>query len=243
VGVTARALWLGIALYWIRMFGMTGGYHRYFAHRSYRTSRVFQFLLGWLGCMGVEKGPLWWAATHRAHHRHSDQPADPHSPKQRGLWHAHVGWVSDHLNVDTDLSAVRDLARYPELRWLDKYHYVPPGIGLLCCGLIAGWSGVVVGAIWSTVALWHGTFSINSLAHAWGTRRYATTDDSRNNLWLALMTMGEGWHNNHHHFAASARQGFFWWEIDASYYVLRALAAVGLVWDLKEPPRHIIRGR
>jgi stearoyl-CoA desaturase (delta-9 desaturase) len=241
-GVTERALLLGIGLYWLRMFGMTGAYHRYFSHRSYKTSRPFQFLLGWLGCLGVEKGPLWWAATHRTHHRYSDEPQDPHSPVQKGFWHAHVGWVADHENVDTDLRLVRDLQRYPELRWLDRYHYVPLIFGIAGCWLVAGWSGVVIGCAWSTVALWHGTFTINSLCHLWGSRRYPTSDDSRNNFWLALLTMGEGWHNNHHHYAASARQGFYWWEVDASYYVLRGLAALGLVWDLKEPPAHVLAG-
>jgi stearoyl-CoA desaturase (delta-9 desaturase) len=239
-GVSMRALILGVALYWLRMFGMTGSFHRYFAHRSYKTSRLFQFLLGWLGCMGVERGPLWWASIHRAHHKFSDGPDDVHSPLRRGFWWAHVGWLAASVHGETDLGLVKDLARYPELRWLDRYHFVPPLVGLAGCWLIAGWSGMVLGGAWSTVALWHGTFAINSLAHLLGTRRYATTDDSRNNWWLALVTMGEGWHNNHHHYMTSARQGFFWWEVDASYYVLRALAAVGLIWDVKEPPARLL---
>jgi stearoyl-CoA desaturase (delta-9 desaturase) len=240
-GVTTRALVLGIVLYWVRMFAMTGGYHRYFSHRSYRTSRPFQFLLGFLGTMGVERGPLWWAATHRKHHRHSDQRGDVHSPVQRGFWHAHLGWLAAEEQMETDLRLVKDLHRYPELRWLDRYHWVGPLCGLILCYLIAGASGVVVGGIWSTVALWHGTFSVNSLSHLFGSRRFATADDSRNHWLIALYTMGEGWHNNHHHFMASARQGFRWWEIDLSYYVLRGLAALGLVWDLKQPPPQLLR--
>ena len=238
-GVTQRALVLGVTLYWVRMFGMTGGYHRYFAHRSYKTSRAFQLFLGCLGCLGVERGPLWWAAMHRAHHRHSDTERDPHSPSVRGVWGAHWSWLSEWAQMDTDLSVVKDLAIYPELRWLDSYFWVIAWLGVVGCGLYAGWSGVFVGAFASTCALWHGTFSINSLAHVWGSRRYATPDDSRNNLWLALITMGEGWHNNHHRYPSSCRQGFYWWEIDASYYIIRALAAVGLVWDLKKPPARI----
>lgn len=241
VGVTERAVVLAVCLYWVRMFGMTGGYHRYFAHRAYRTSRFFQFLLGFLGCMGLERGPLWWSATHRQHHRHSDQPEDVHSPVQRGFWHAHVGWVAATEQMNTDLRLVRDLERFPELRWLDRHHWVSPMLGLAACYLIAGPSGAVLGGFWSTVAVWHGTFSVNSLSHLVGTRRFATPDDSRNHWLVALYTMGEGWHNNHHRFMGSARQGFRWWELDLSYYVLCGLAAVGLVWDLKQPPPELLR--
>ncbi len=240
-GVSTRALILCAALYWLRMFGMTGAYHRYFSHRSYKTSRWFQFVLGFLGCMGVERGPLWWAATHRKHHRYSDQPEDVHSPVQRGFWHAHLGWVAATEHMETDLSTVKDLARYPELRWLDRYHWISPLVGVIACYLIAGWSGVVVGGLWSTVLLWHGTFAVNSFSHLFGSRRFETTDDSRNHFLVAIFTMGEGWHNNHHHYQSSTRQGFRWWEIDLSYYVLRGLAAVGLVWDLREPPAHMMR--
>jgi stearoyl-CoA desaturase (delta-9 desaturase) len=239
-GVTWRAVAIGIAIYWVRMFAITAGYHRYFSHRAYKTSRFFQFLLGLLGTTAVQKGPIWWAAIHRHHHRTSDEPEDVHSPRQSGFWHSHVGWIASQRYTSTNLAEVRDLAKYPELRWLGKYHFVAPLALAVLCWLVAGWPGLVVGFGWSTVLLWHGTFTINSLAHVFGRRRYATTDDSRNNWLLALLTMGEGWHNNHHHYAASANQGFFWWEIDASFYVLRALAAVGLVRDLRRPPRHIL---
>jgi stearoyl-CoA desaturase (delta-9 desaturase) len=163
-----------------------------------------------------------------------------HSPVQRGFWYSHVGWLSELKQMETDLGKVKDLARYPELRWLDRYHWVAPLLALVGCYLIAGWSGVVIGGFWSTVALWHGTFAVNSLAHLIGTRRFPTSDDSRNHWLVAIITMGEGWHNNHHHYQASARQGFRWWEIDLTYYVLRALSAVGLIWDLRQPPARLL---
>ena len=187
----------------------------------------------------IQKGPLWWASKHRHHHKYSDEPNDVHSPVQRGFWYSHVGWITSGDHIHTDLNVVRDLAKFPELVWLNKYHWVAPVVMGLLCYLAAGWSGLVVGMGWSTVACWHGTFTINSLTHVFGKRRYATTDDSRNNWWLALITMGEGWHNNHHHFQACARQGFYWWEYDVTYYILRGLAAVGIVWDLKEPPARV----
>jgi stearoyl-CoA desaturase (delta-9 desaturase) len=239
-GVTWRAVAIGVALYWLRMFAITGGYHRYFSHRTYKTSRFFQFLLGLLGTTAVQKGPIWWAAIHRHHHRASDLPEDVHSPRQSGFWYSHVGWIASHRNTATNLAEVRDLAKYPELRWLGKYHFVAPLVMAFGCWLAAGWSGLIVGFGWSTVLLWHGTFTINSLAHVFGRRRYATSDDSRNNWLLALLTMGEGWHNNHHHYAAAANQGFFWWEIDVSFYILRGLSALGLVRDLRRPPKHIL---
>jgi stearoyl-CoA desaturase (delta-9 desaturase) len=239
-GVSVRAAVLALVLYWTRMFVITAGYHRYFSHRTYRTSRLFQFLLGLVGTSTVQKGPLWWAATHRKHHRFSDEPEDIHSPRQRGFWHSHMGWITSQEFVATDLHWVKDLARFPELHWLGKYHFVAPSLLALACWWWAGWSGLVVGFGWSTVVLWHSTFTINSLAHVFGSRRYQTSDDSRNNWALALLTMGEGWHNNHHHYMGCARQGFFWWEVDASYYVLRALGAVGVVWGIKEPPAHVL---
>jgi stearoyl-CoA desaturase (delta-9 desaturase) len=239
-GVSLRAAVIAVVLYWTRMFVITAGYHRYFSHRTYRTSRFFQFLLGLFGTTCVQKGPIWWAATHRRHHKHSDEPEDVHSPRQRGFWHSHVGWIISKEFVATDVRTVRDLQRYPELRWLGTWHWVAPVTLAFLCWLAAGWSGLFVGFGWSTVVLWHGTFTINSLAHVFGKRRYPTGDDSRNNWLLAIITMGEGWHNNHHHYMGATRQGFFWWEVDGSYYLLRLLAMVGLVWDLKEPPAHVL---
>ncbi len=234
-GVTRGDLVLLAATLSLRTFAITAGYHRYFAHRSYRTGRVFQFFLALLGTTAIQKGPLWWAGNHRHHHRYSDQLEDLHSPRD-GFWYSHQGWIFDGRWDKTPLEQIRDFARYPELVFLNRWHIVGP-IGLaVICWAVGGASGLVWGFAVSTTLLWHFTYSINSLAHRWGSRRYPTGDTSRNNLLLALLTMGEGWHNNHHHYMASARQGFFWWEIDLSYYILRGLAAVGLVWGLREPP-------
>jgi stearoyl-CoA desaturase (delta-9 desaturase) len=225
----------------IRMFGITAGYHRYFAHRSYKTTRLFRFALAWIGCCALQKGPLWWAAHHRHHHQHSDQPEDIHSPEQRGLWWAHLGWVlSDQYNT-TDFDAVKDFADCAELRWLNQYSTVPGILLAAGCLLTAGLQGLVWGFFVSTVLLYHGTFAINSLCHVFGKVRYKTRDTSRNSMILALITLGEGWHNNHHFYATSARMGFFWWEIDLSYYVLRFLSLMGVVWDLKKPSTRALR--
>jgi stearoyl-CoA desaturase (delta-9 desaturase) len=217
------------------MFGITGGYHRYFSHRSYKTSRFFQFCLAWLGCSALQKGPLWWASHHRNHHRFSDTPDDPHSPLAKSFWWAHVGWILDDDHNDIAWDSIQDWSRFPELRWLDRNHWVPGLLLAGLCFLIGGWSGLVWGFVVSTVLLYHATFTINSLSHLIGRRRYATPDDSRNNVVLALLTLGEGWHNNHHHYQSSANQGFFWWEIDITYYVIRALAVFGIVWDIRKP--------
>ncbi len=229
------ALLLCAATYFVRMFGITGAYHRYFAHRAYKTSRLFQFLLAWLGCTAMQKGPLWWAAHHRGHHRHSDTPLDPHSPHETSFWWSHVGWILSAEHVDTPWEEIQDWSRYPELRWLDRNHWVPGLVLAVLCWLVAGWSGLVWGFVVSTILLYHATFTINSLSHLFGSRRYATPDDSRNNLLLALLTLGEGWHNNHHHYQSSANQGFFWYEIDISYMVIWLLSKVGLTWDLRKP--------
>jgi stearoyl-CoA desaturase (delta-9 desaturase) len=226
--------------YFLRMFGITAAYHRYFAHRSYKTSRVFQFLLACLGCSALQKGPLWWAAHHRHHHRYSDTDADPHSPHARSVWWSHVGWILSPDSDATDLTAVRDWSRYPELRWLNTFHWLP-GVTLgVVCFLIGGWSGLVWGFFVSTVLLYHGVFTVNSLCHLFGQRRYATSDRSRNNVLVALITLGEGWHNNHHHYQSSANQGFFWWEIDVTYYVIRLLGWCGLVWSIRKSPRKVL---
>lgn len=239
-GVTWQAVLVGIVLYWVRIFGVTAGYHRYFSHRAFRTSRPMAFALAWLAQSTAQKGAIWWAAHHRAHHLYSDTERDRHSPRQDGFFHAHLGWLFIPQNDATDWSRVRDLARYPELVWLNRYSLVPPVVTGVLVWLLFGWSGLFVGFFLSTVFTWHGTFFINSLAHVWGSRRFPTKDDSRNNLLLALLTMGEGWHNNHHHWMRSARQGFYWWEIDLTYYVLVALEKVGLIWDLQRPPARVL---
>lgn len=223
-----------LALYYVRMFGITAGYHRYFAHRGYKTGRVLQFLLAFLGTAAAQKGVLWWAAHHRYHHLHSDDPADIHSPK-RGFFWSHVGWTMVPTYDDTLWDRIKDFGRYPELRFLNKHWLLPPTLLGVAVFLIGGWPMLFIGFFLSTVFLWHGTFFINSLAHVWGSRRYATTDTSRNNFVLALLTLGEGWHNNHHHYCSTANQGFFWWEVDISYYVIRLLQALGLVWDVRTP--------
>ncbi|MDX1648911.1 MAG: acyl-CoA desaturase [Myxococcota bacterium] len=241
VGAPAEAVALAIATYLVRVFGITGGYHRYFAHKSYRTSRPFQFVLAVLGCAATQKGPLWWAGTHRRHHRYSDGPGDPHSPR-KGFWYAHQGWIFDTRWGPTPTEGIRDFARYPELVWLNRYHFVPPLALAALCWAVGGFAGLVWGFAVSTTLLWHATYCINSVAHLVGWRRYETGDDSRNNPVLAVLTLGEGWHNNHHYYMASARNGFYWWEVDVTWYVLRALAAVGLVWDLRVPTEAVRDG-
>jgi stearoyl-CoA desaturase (delta-9 desaturase) len=241
-GVSATALALLAVTFWVRVFGITAGYHRYFAHKTYKTGRAFQLVLAVLGASATQKGPLWWAGLHRRHHRYSDAPGDVHSPRE-GFYYAHQGWVFDPRWNATPLELIPDFARYPELAWLNRHHYVPALAVAVASFAIGGFEGLLWGYCVSTTLLWHATYSVNSLAHVWGSRRYETTDTSRNNLWIALLTMGEGWHNNHHHYMASVRQGFRWWEIDLSYYVLRALAALGIVWDLREPPAHVVEGR
>ncbi len=241
-GVTWTALAICGALYLTRMIAVTAGYHRYFSHRSFKTSRVGQFVLAFLAQTSAQRGAIWWAAKHRAHHRYSDTELDPHSPHERGFWYSHVGWIFAPKATAVDRSLVPDLTRYPELVWLDRHQYLAPTILGVVVWALAGWTGLVVGFVWSTILLWHGSFAINSLAHLSGKQRYVTGDHSRNSLLLALITCGEGWHNNHHHFQSSTRQGFRWWEIDLTYYVLRVLALCRIVWDLKEPPAAAVTG-
>ncbi len=239
-GVTAEALVMCVVLYVVRMFGVTAGYHRYFSHRSFKTSRVGQFLLALLAQSSAQRGVLWWAAIHRHHHLHSDTELDVHSPRQHGFFYSHVGWIFARRNEEPDYSAVPDLTKYPELVWLEKHPYITAAVLAVACFLYAGWPGLIVGFFWSTVLLYHGTFMINSLAHVHGKQRYVTGDDSRNNWWLALITLGEGWHNNHHAYQRSTRQGFRWWEIDPTYYVLKMLSWIRVVWDLGEPPPEVV---
>lgn len=235
---------LAVFGYLLRMFAITAGYHRYFSHRSYKTSRAFQFVLAFLGTTAMQNGPLWWASWHRRHHKHSDTPLDAHSPAHGGFWHAHVGWFLNGSHDEPDFSNVKDLARFPELRFLERHKWMPIVAYAVACFAIAGWGGLVWGFVVSTIAVLHFTALINSLAHVWGSRRFATNDDSRNNALLAVFTLGEGWHNNHHEQMNVARQGVRWWELDVSYYALRVLAVVGVVWDIRErkPPRRVRAG-
>jgi stearoyl-CoA desaturase (Delta-9 desaturase) len=240
-GVTWSALALCAALYVLRMFAVVAGYHRYFSHRAFATSRAFQFVLAVLAQSSAQKSVLWWAAKHRHHHLHSDTEEDVHSPRRKGFVYSHVGWIFDRKHDQADLTKVADLTRWPELVWLKKFEQLPAVVLGILCFLAAGWSGLVVGFLWSTVLLYHGTFCINSLAHVSGSKRYVTGDDSRNNWLLAIVTLGEGWHNNHHAYQSSVRQGFKWWEVDLAYYVLKAMSWAGLIWDLKTPPAHVLR--
>ena len=241
-GVTWQALAICITLYWLRIFAIGAGYHRYFSHRSYSTSRTFQFVLAFMSQTTTQKSVVWWASKHRHHHLHSDTGHDVHSPRHHGFIYSHLGWIFSRKHDEPDFAKVSDMTRYPELMWLHKFEVLPAILLAGLCILLAGWSGLVVGFLWSTVLVYHATFCINSLAHVVGRQRYVTGDQSRNNWLLALLTMGEGWHNNHHGYQASVRQGFRWWEYDPTYYVLRALSWLGLVWDLHVPPKTVIRG-
>jgi stearoyl-CoA desaturase (delta-9 desaturase) len=234
-GVTWVDLLVCVGLYYVRMVGITAGYHRYFAHRAYKTSRVGQFLIALLGSTAAQKGVLWWAAHHRHHHRYSDLEEDIHSPLQKGFWFSHVGWILCRRYDETRFDQIKDFARFPELRFLNRWHLIPPIVLGTSLFFIGGFRMLVVGFFISTVLLWHGTFTINSLSHVFGSRRYKTTDTSKNNWLLALMTCGEGWHNNHHYHQNTANQGWFWWEVDFSYYVLKAMSFFRLVWDLRLP--------
>jgi stearoyl-CoA desaturase (delta-9 desaturase) len=256
VGWSPIALGIAVGLYCLRMFAITGFYHRYFSHKAFRTSRFMQFLFAVVGASAVQRGPLWWAAHHRLHHVNADKDGDEHSPRQHGFFWSHMGWFLSRHNFATRLDKVQDFARYPELRFLDRYDVLIPtllAVSLFVLGETLahhvpeagtnGWQLVVWGFVISTVVLYHITFTINSLAHSVGHRRFATRDDSRNNLVLAVLTFGEGWHNNHHFYPGSARQGFAWWEFDITYYLLRLLQSLGLIWDLRPVPERVLQQR
>ena len=252
VGWSPFAVVFAVFMYLLRMFAITGFYHRYFAHKTFQTSRIAQFIFALIGATAVQRGPLWWAAHHRNHHVHADQPQDTHSPYHQGFLWSHLGWFLSHANFKTQFDRVRELTRFRELCWLDRFDsFVPIALAIAIFALgellhvyaphlhTNGWQLLVWGFVVSTIVLYHATFCINSLAHVWGSRRYATHDHSRNNWLLALLTLGEGWHNNHHHYPGSAKQGFYWWEIDFTYYGLKVLAAFGLIWNLKKVPLEV----
>jgi stearoyl-CoA desaturase (delta-9 desaturase) len=249
VGVSWVAVMVAVIAYVVRMFAITGLYHRYFSHKTFKTSRVGQFIFGLLGASAVQRGPIWWAAHHRHHHANSDQPGDIHSPKQVGFWRAHMGWFLSHKGFAPDLKYVRDLMQFRELRWLDRFDIAIPfilGLGMFLLGVLLentaphlgtnGWQMLVWGFVISTIVCYHATYTINSLSHVFGRQRYRTGDTSRNNWMLAILTLGEGWHNNHHHYPNSVKQGFYWWEIDVSYYILKVMSWLGIIWDLKPIP-------
>ncbi len=252
IGWSPTAVLVAVALYALRLFAITGFYHRYFSHKAFRTSRAMQCVFAVLGATAIQRGPLWWASQHRHHHAHADREEDAHSPHRHGFLWAHMGWFLARENFATRTDLIKDLAKFPELRFLDRFDVLVPvafGASLYGAGEWLAWARPELGTdgvmllVWgfcvSTVALYHATFTVNSLAHSFGWRRYASHDRSRNSLWLALLTFGEGWHNNHHHFPGSARQGFYAWEIDLTYYLLRLLAATGLIWDLRQVPAAI----
>jgi stearoyl-CoA desaturase (delta-9 desaturase) len=234
--------------YTLRAFGITAGFHRCLSHRAFTTGRVFQFMLAWLATSALQRGPLWWVSHHRHHHPHADAETDVHSPHGRGFWWSHIGWVLCRKYNEPNLKLVTDLNRLPEMRWLDRYFLLPPALLAAALYVAGAWlernapglraSGpqfVLYGFVLSTVLLYHATFSVNSIAHLFGRRRYALRDESRNNVWVALLTLGEGWHNNHHYLPSSARLGFYWWEFDPAYYALRAFQWLGLIREMKTP--------
>jgi stearoyl-CoA desaturase (Delta-9 desaturase) len=256
VGWSWTAVAVAGLLYALRMVAVTGFYHRYFSHRAFRTGRVTQFFLAVMGASAAQRGPLWWASHHRHHHVHADASQDAHSPHHGGFLWSHLGWFLSRPNFATRNHLISDFANYWELRFLDRFDLAVPFALALLIYLLGEWLArdfahlgtngpqlLVWGFAISTLALYHATFTVNSLAHRYGKRRYATRDRSRNNAWLALITFGEGWHNNHHHFPGSARQGFFWWEIDLTYYVLRMLAVSGVIWDLRPVPSQALSAR
>jgi len=238
--------WSAVAIvavsYYVRMFGITAGYHRYFAHRGFKATRGFQFVLAFIGSLSVQRSPLWWSGHHIDHHKYSDTDKDIHSPK-KGFWWSHMLWMLVPTYNETPERQIRAFQKYPEIMFLHR-HWLAVCIGFAVALFLAGgWSTLYWGFFVSTVLLWHGTFTINSLSHLWGRRRYKTTDTSRNNVWLSLITLGEGWHNNHHHYPTTANQGFFWWEIDVSYVLLRLCEKLGWVSGLRTPPQWVLEGR
>jgi stearoyl-CoA desaturase (delta-9 desaturase) len=251
-GVSVVAVIACLALYVVRMFAITAGFHRLFSHRAYKTGRIFQFLLAFMGTAAYQKGPLWWSSHHRRHHLYADTERDLHSPLTRTFWQSHIGWFLSRDSQATDRKFIPNLVRYGDLRFLDKYYSVPPALLALAVFLLGSvlqryapglgtnaWQMLVWGFFISTVLLYHGTFTVNSLAHIFGSRRFATNNNSRNNFFVALITLGEGWHNNHHYYPSSERQGFYWWELDISHYFLLGLSRLGVVWDLRTPPSNV----
>ena len=239
VGASWTAVGVAAGLYVLRMFAITGFYHRYFSHRTYDVSRPVQFLIAVAGATCVQRGPLWWAAHHRKHHRHADTEVDVHSPRIHGFWWSHMGWITSPENFPTDVKQVPDLARYPELRFLDRFDIVVPLSLAIALFVLGGAQWLVWGFFISTVVLFHCSCFINSLAHQLGRRRYPTPDDSKNSLLLSLITFGEGWHNNHHWYPGATRQGFYWWEVDFTFYGLWLLSRLGIIRNLHPVPARV----
>ena len=253
VGWSWTAVSIALFLYFTRMFAITAFLHRYFSHRTFKTNRFFQFIFAVIASSAMQRGALWWAAHHRKHHKESDTEKDVHSPHTKSFLWSHIGWITSRKNFLTDYKAIKDFARFPELVFLNRFNKLIPlllGVLLFVSGewlsLNApslntnGWQLIVWGWFISTTVLLHGTSTINSLSHLYGKKRFDTGDQSRNNFWLSLITLGEGWHNNHHHYRHSARQGFYWWEIDITYYGLKIMSFIGIIHDLRPVPKHIL---
>ncbi len=245
---------LFLTMYCLHVFTLTAGFHRYFSHKSFKTSRLFQFILAFFGTIAAQKDPLWWASHHRIHHQHADTEKDPHSARHKGFWYAHIGWVMKSKLDNTRFDKIKEFSQIPELIWLNKHPYIPPMllvILLISTGMvfevyfprynITALQLITYGFFLSTVCVYHVTFCINSVAHKFGSKRFTNEDDSVNNWILAILAGGEGWHNNHHKYSVCARQGFRWWEIDVTYYLLKILEKVKIIWDVKEPPKSLIQ--
>ena len=236
-------VWVALFLFVIRMFAITGFYHRYFAHKTFKTSRLMQFIFAFIGSTAAQRGPIWWASHHRRHHLNSDRHNDHHSPHTHHFLWSHMGWFLAKKNFLTDRKVVRDLIKFKELVLIDRFDWLPPVLLLLSLFVIGDYLSLTSGisglnmVIWgfcvSTILVYHCTFAVNSIAHLWGTQRYNTKEESKNNFFVALLTFGEGWHNNHHHYPGSIRQGFYWWEVDLTYYALRFLSFFGIVYNLR----------
>jgi stearoyl-CoA desaturase (Delta-9 desaturase) len=240
--------WAFVALWavshFLRAIGLTLAFHRYFAHRAFKMNRVARFVWAFIGTAAMQKGPLWWAGHHVNHHRFADREGDPHSPMVSGLYYAHIGWFlndTKHDRLEPNNPVLRDFGPVPEIAWLEKYFFVPPAMLAAAMVLIGGFPALIWGFCLPTMTLAHATFAINTVNHLWGSRRFETVDESRNNPITALFAVGEGWHNNHHRYQRAARNGFYWWEVDLTWYVIRAMAAVGVAWDLQAVPARVYK--
>jgi stearoyl-CoA desaturase (delta-9 desaturase) len=231
------AFFAALGLYWISLsLGIGMGYHRMLTHRAFQAPKWVEYFLAICGTLALEGGPIAWVATHRIHHRFSDKPGDPHTPRD-GKWWSHIIWmlVGDATNGDTVECShyAADLCKDPFLVWLSKYNYVPL---LILSALLLAFGGVpclLWGVFFRVTMGWHATWMVNSLTHFWGRRRFATSDSSRNNWFVALVSFGEGWHNNHHAHPASARHGLAWYEIDMSWMAIRFLRMLGLAKSVR----------
>jgi sn-1 stearoyl-lipid 9-desaturase len=229
---TWKALAVAILLWWVAGgLGIGMGYHRLLTHRGYKTPKWVEYFLTICATLALEGGPIFWVATHRIHHQFSDQEGDPHSPID-GTWWAHMGWIltgkSMHHDTETLARYVPDLTKDKFHVWLTKYHYVPMIVAGLILLAVGGLPWLLWGIFFRTVFLLHCTWAVNSASHIWGPRRFATKDLSTNNVWVALFTFGEGWHNNHHAHPVSARHGLAWYEVDVNWYGIWLLKKLGL---------------